>query len=87
MLKTDRIIKAEKRGAPIFSFQYNGKARNVQIGTREAQDHGASWGTPISKSLISHNGNTYVVARDNNDSKVIKRFRVDKIEDRSIQGI
>ena len=47
-----RIKRAEKRGAPIFSFLYEGTPRNVQIGTVRAIDNGAGWGTFISKSVV-----------------------------------
>ena len=85
MLSQQRVQTAEKRGAPIFSFRYNGKERNVQIGTRAAENHGRTWGTPVSKSIVRHNGKYYLTAVDHNDSRRVKRFRMDKIS--QVQGI
>ena len=78
-----RIKRAEKRGAPIFSFLYEGTPRNVQIGTVRAIDNGAGWGTFISKSVVEHGNRQYIVAEENNKrsgrARPVRRFRVDKI--------
>jgi hypothetical protein len=78
-----RIKRAEKRGAPIFSFLYEGTPRNVQIGTVRAIDNGAGWGTFISKSVVEHGNRQYIVAEENNKRsgrlRPVRRFRVDKI--------
>ncbi len=79
-----RIKRAEKRGAPIFSFLYEGTPRNVQIGTVRAIDNGAGWGTFISKSVVNHGEHQYIVAEENNKRngvplRPVRRFRVDKI--------
>ena len=78
-----RIKRAEKRGAPIFSFVYEGTPRNVQIGTVRAIDNGAGWGTFISKSVVEHGNRQYIVAEENNKRagrlRPVRRFRVDKI--------
>ncbi len=63
-----RVKRAEKRGAPIFSFVYEGTPRNVQIGTVRAMDNGAGWGTFISKSVVNHGEHQYIVAEENNKS-------------------
>ena len=78
-----RIKRAEKRGAPIFSFLYEGTPRNVQIGTVRAMDRGAGWGTFISKSVVEHGNRQYIVAEENNKRagrlRPVRRFRIDKI--------
>ena len=78
-----RIKRAEKRGAPIFSFLYEGTPRNVQIGTVRAIDNGAGWGTFISKSVVEHGNRQYIVADENHKRsgrvRPVRRFRVDKI--------
>ena len=86
-----RVKRAEKRGAPIFSFVYEGTPRNVQIGTARAIDNGAGWGTFISKSVVNHGEHQYIVAEENNKRagdcagrlcgplRPVRRFRVDKI--------
>ena len=78
-----RIKRAEKRGAPIFSFLYEGTPRNVQIGTVRAIDNGAGWGTFISKSVVEHGNRQYIVAEENNKRggrlRPVRRFRIDKI--------
>ena len=77
-----RIKRAEKRGAPIFSFLYEGTPRNVQIGTVRAIDNGAGWGTFISKSVVEHGNRQYIVAEENNREgrlRPVRRFRIDKI--------
>ena len=78
-----RIKRAEKRGAPIFSFLYEGTPRNVQIGTVRAIDNGAGWGTFISKSVVEHGNRQYIVAEENNKRtrrvRPVRRFRVEKI--------
>ena len=78
-----RVKRAEKRGAPIFSFVYEGTPRNGQIGTARAIDNGAGWGTFVSKSVVEHGNRQYIVAEENNNSwmgvRPVRRFRVDKI--------
>ena len=81
-----RVKRAEKRGAPIFSFVYEGTPRNVQIGTSRAMDNGAGWGTFVSKSVVTHGEHQYIVAEENNKRagvsgplRPVRRFRVDKI--------
>ena len=84
-----RIKRAEKRGAPIFSFLYEGTPRNVQIGTVRAIDNGAGWGTFISKSVVEHGNRQYIVAEENNKRegrlRPVRRFRIDKIS--SVRGL
>jgi hypothetical protein len=89
MLSKKKIQNAERRGAPIFSFSYKGKMRNVQINTKAVRDQSRCWGTPISNSVVRHNGNLYLTAVENNvdtpSGKQVKRFRLDQIT--KVKGI
>ncbi len=90
MLSKKKIQNAERRGAPIFSFSYKGKMRNVQINTQAVRDQSRCWGTPISNSVVRHNGNFYLTAVENNidgvpSGRQVKRFRLDKIT--KVKGI
>jgi hypothetical protein len=89
MLSKKKIQNAERRGAPIFSFSYKGKMRNVQINTKAVRDQSRCWGTPISNSVVRHNGKLYLTAVENNvdtpSGKQVKRFRLDQIT--KVKGI
>ena len=86
-----RVINAEQRGAPIFSFTYNGRKRNVQIGSNKARDisnipwANSNYAKVRSKSVLSYCGSDYVVGIDQNDHYRIKCFDTSKMED--VQGI
>ena len=85
MLSKTKVKNAESRGTPIFSFNYKGKRRNVQINTQAVRDQSRCWGTPISNSVVRHNGHLYLTAIDHNDNRQVKRFRMDKIT--KVEGI
>lgn len=73
-----RILKILEKGTRIVRFEYNGKLRNVLIGTSDALDE-PRWGTVENRAIRSHNGKKFLVALDNLSSHKIKTFDLDKI--------
>ena len=76
----EKIANAETRGSAIIGFDYDGKRRNVQINTRKVGDlANMGWGERYSKSVVDHNGESYVVGIDQTDKYQIKTFNLEKV--------
>ena len=78
-LKTEKILK---NGTRIVSFRYDGKLRNVLLGSYRA-DYYTPWGTALNEMLTEHNGKLFIAGVDNNDGRIVKVFDVAKIENPS----
>jgi hypothetical protein len=69
-------------GTGIRSFTYHGKRRNVLIGASKCQPEKHSWGElVVHRSVLFYRGNLYLVAVDNNDARMVKRWKFSDIED------
>lgn len=68
------------RGTRIVSFDYDGKARNVLVGSKRAAEGTPVWGSNLNRAIREHGGQRYLLAIDNNDDHTIKTFALDKIE-------
>ena len=77
-----RILKILEKGTRIVRFEYNGKLRNVLIGTSDALDE-PRWGIVENRAIRSHNGKKFLIGIDNNDARQIKSFELSKIENPS----
>lgn len=77
-----RILKILEKGTRIVRFEYNGKLRNVLIGTSDALDE-PRWGNVENRAIRSHNGKKFLIGIDNLDNRQIKSFELSKIENPS----
>jgi hypothetical protein len=77
-----RILKILEKGTRIVRFEYNGKLRNVLIGTSDALDE-PRWGKVENRAIRSHNGKKFLIGIDNLDNRQIKSFELSKIENPS----
>ena len=77
-----RILKILEKGTRIVRFEYNGKLRNVLIGTSDALDE-PRWGTVENRAIRSHNGKKFLIGIDNLDNRQIKSFELSKIQNPS----
>ena len=79
-----RFVNAEKKGAPIISFTYNGKQRNGQINTLGCRNP-LPWGhrVPDSHSVVVHNGQHYVLVQENNTGEIERPVKIFKLSEMS----
>lgn len=70
-------------GTKIVSFDYEGKRRNVLIGSKVGLKN-PPWGHVENRAMRSHNGRKYLVGLVNNEGRrTFKTFNVDKIKNPS----
>jgi hypothetical protein len=74
------------KGTAFAGFEYNGKRRNVTLGSslqKHVSGGGNRWGKSFAKSsLVEYNGKLYIQGTENNvedGSHPIKRFELSKV--------
>lgn len=83
-----RVIerKAEKIvafGTKIVSFKYEGKPRNVLVGSRKA-DGIPIWGRQVNRAIRKNGERTFLTGLDNLDGRQFKVFAAAKIRSLSV---
>ena len=80
------VRQIESLGTRVVSFVYKGKVRNVIVGAN-LPNGGPDWGRPLSRSLVAHKGNIYLIPRVRNDTEAnYKAFDLEKIENFSFKA-
>ena len=80
------IEKVLEKGTRIMSFDYDGKRRNVLVGSTHIELGSPIWGEQVNRAIRTHKGKEFLIAECNNEgaNRPIKAFELSKISAPSI---